>query len=368
MKKIRLRVSGRIMKVDKSIRKYENISISPSEFNYAGIDDFAMNWNNLKSLKLYLCHFQNFSNQMDFVRMLAPNLIELELKDVAFRQRVKENDWAMYAIEFPKLQTLVTSDTFACNIKCTTLKHLDISHDANFYNSKLTNLFCSNPHIEHLTITYNVIEFIWMPDMIDIHLNLKSLHLKASHNRIRWNIDDNINFQRFLKTQAHCIESVTLEIFKCQSVQYIVQILEIIFEHFRSIRKLVISNRLGLFYQKDFDVVTLTQNLNIVDLQFRFDNPFADNFARMIIPACPNVKRLLIRESDQQLFEFISEHMKHVEFMFGFLFKASILPHPNIKFKKLRNVKFMDCSIDNHPKIKCLTQIEQKQCILKLLR
>ena len=286
----------------------------------------------------------------------------------------------------------------------------------------------TNPGLEELSMTYEVLDVIFKKEIISelgIKLKLKKLFLLRHHGTDPMDTTSSRNFQTFLKSQIETLLEINTDWFsgrpKRRSICHdwdagrnvrrlrregprrdlhlhirgavdpeprfvgrrfvdedfnpaediCVKTLTTIFQDFKKIQKLIVSDKHG--FLSDFScpsvtVLHLTQNLSITELRLRFEKaPLSDVLFEKLVSACPNLKSLFVHEMDQSLLECCARKLKKVESIFALSFKVKCLPSDNIKFEKLQRVSFCECIVDNCPELNEKKLFEQKLAVLKMI-
>jgi len=106
---------------------------------------------------------------------------------------------------------------------------------------------------------------------------------------------------------------------------------------------------------------------SITELRFRCTQSLASNILfEKIIAACPYLKSLIVPEISENMLEFASGQLPHLNYLYGFTLKAERLP--NVTFPQLKIINFRECLIGNLPQLQEMSLLEQKKFVLKKLR
>lgn len=403
-----------------SMRKYEHISLNNAQCDDSGCIQFIKNHNIWKSLKLSTCHFSSVDSKAAFLSLVAPNLEEAEFENVIIDQLSVFNkpQQPVRTVLFPKLVKL-KSGTLTADFYCTSLKALDLSLPNQ---NRIWQLLRLNQQLEDFTMTYEVLDAIFKRDIVElgINLKLKKIHLQRHHGSDPMDITSNRNFQTFLKSQSETVEELVIDwysgrppaarrasstndwfssrscrrmrgegndrgarnpqVMRFQRRRFVdddfnpaddicVKAITMIFQDFKVIRKLIVSDKQGFLSDTSCPSVTvlnLIPNPSITELRLRFEKaPLSDVLFEKLVSACPNVKNLFVHEMDQSLLECCARRLKNIESIFALSFKVDCLPSDKVKFKKLTRVNFCECVVSNHPELNGQKLKDQKAVVLK---
>lgn len=437
MNKIRLKVvpsneSRSVSELDNvlksSERSYSHISLSNTQCDNEAYTKFFTKYHVWKSLKLSTCHFDSVDSKARFLTRLCDHLEEMEFENVIIDNTslYPRNPVVGLQIPFPKLQKLKCG-ALPADFVCTALKALDLSSPNQ---NGVHVLLKSNPELEDLTITFDVLDFIFRQNIIEngIILKLKKFHVHRHHTSEPMDSTSSRNFQTFLKSQVDCLEEVQIEWYSGrpparksrddewgemhrlrrrgndnnaegpgpsgQNAAAVVQVfrfrrhrididfnaaddvclksLGIIFKDFTKIRKLIISDKHGYLCDTICPSATallLEPNYNITELRLRFEKaPVSDLVFEKIVTACPNIKSLFVHEMDQKLLEICSRELLQVESIFALSFKVDQLSHEAIKFEHLNRINFCECIVKSRPELGGMKSAELKAIVIKMLK
>lgn len=404
----------------RSLRKYEHISFINIQADDDTCTDFVKKYTVWKSMKLQTCHFRSIKSKLAFLSMVSEHLEEVEFENIIIDQMggfVQRQQ--VVPVQFPKLLKLKCGNQTADVVSCSNLKVLDLSMASQ---NRIHQLLKTNPGLEEFTTTYEVLDAIFKKELISemgINLKLKKLRLLRHHSTEPIDSISNRNFQTFLRSQSDTLEEVNIDWFSGRPKRrstgtdwdwgpsfrrirgeghvravpnnpvlvfhrrrfvdddfnptddICVRALTTIFQEFKVIRKLIVSDKQGFLAETSCPSVTvlnLVANLNITELRLRFEKaPLSDVLFEKLVTACPNLKSLFVHEMDQALLECCAKKLKHIESIFALSFKVNCLPSEKVKFKKLQRVTFCECIVKNHPELNDKKLSEQKSAVLQMI-
>lgn len=244
-----------------------------------------------------------------------------------------------------------------------------------------------NQQLEALTINYDVMKAIFERDITErgIRLKLSKFHLQKGHAKWHETFPSD-NFIKFFETQKDSLKEFAfmhsavsdrgIEFSLSNDPKYkddiCIRALQMVFKDFKLMRKLVIADKTSMI-MKSFianpNIISLTPNYSITELRIRFDRTKkSDLLFKVLVAACPNLKELYVREINQPLLQYCSDHLKHLEMIYAFSFTANDLPCATINFAKLKRLQHWVCKIDNHPELDDWKSTERNDCIVQMLK